>query len=528
MLTTTLEPITASPGSARRAATEWLRANGAPTALVDSAVLIVSELVTNAVVHAGTAMMLRLDWDGPQLRIEVIDGGPARGALMSHQSPTGGGRGLFIVDHLSESWGVEINRTGKRVWANVPAVPNTVLATSLESHRLSDDPIEALSDPELSSLPATALVDELLARVHTVLGVDTVAVLLTDHTGTNLVASASRGLEEEVRQGVRIPIGRGFAGRIAQAREPATLDRVTPDVVVNPLLWKAGIRSMLGVPMLAGSALVGVMHVGSREPRLFDARDTAVLQLAADQIAVALRAEQNLSERIAARTLQQSLMPTRLEHVEGLELASRFVPAEAFGVGGDWFDVFRLPSGALGIVMGDVAGSGLPAAVVMGRLRSALRAYALESTHPAEALDRLDRKFAHFEPNEMATVLYLVIDPDLSGFTMASSGHLPPVLAEPDGATVLVDCEPAPPIGSHMSVPHTDVRQELRPGTTVGCYTDGLVERRDEPLTTGLERLRQSFVAADAESVCNAVMSSLIGNRRVEDDTALLVVRRVR
>src|SRR3990170_7807998 len=98
MFTTTLEPNTASPGSARRAATEWLRANGATKAQVDSAVLIVSELVTNAVVHAGTALTLRLDWDGPRLRIEVVDGGPARGALTSHQSPSGGGRGLFIVD----------------------------------------------------------------------------------------------------------------------------------------------------------------------------------------------------------------------------------------------------------------------------------------------------------------------------------------------------------------------------------------------------------------------------------------------
>jgi serine phosphatase RsbU (regulator of sigma subunit) len=390
----------------------------------------------------------------------------------------------------------------------------------------SGEPIAAVSDPALSSLPAMALVDELVARVHTVLGVDTVAILLTDRTGTNLVASAARGLEAEVRQGVRIPIGRGFAGRIAQTREPATLDRVTPDVVANPLLWQAGIRSMLGVPMLAGNALVGVMHVGSRSPRLFDARDTAVLQLAADQIAVALRAEQNLSERTAARTLQQSLMPTRLPQVDGLQMASRFVPAEAFGVGGDWFDSFLLPSGAVGIVIGDVAGSGLPAAVVMGRLRSALRAYALEASSPAETLDRLGRKFAHFEPDEMATVLYLVIDSDLRSLTLSSAGHLPPVVAEPGRDTLLLDFEPAPPIGSHISVRHIDVRQELREGMTVGCFTDGLIERRSEPLTFGLERLRQSFRAGDAESVCADVMIDLVGTRKVEDDTALLVFRR--
>jgi serine phosphatase RsbU (regulator of sigma subunit) len=388
------------------------------------------------------------------------------------------------------------------------------------------DATDQVADPALSNLPPTALVDELLTRVQAVLRVDTVAILLTDRSGSSLVASASHGLEEEVRQGVRVPIGRGFAGRIAQTRRPETLDLVEPGLVVNPLLWRARIRSMLGVPMLVGNVLVGVMHVGSRSPRQFDEHDTAVLQRAADRIAVALRAEQNQSERIAARTLQQSLMPTGLPHIEGLQLASRFVPAAAFGVGGDWFDVFLLPSGALGIVIGDVAGAGLPAAVVMGRLRSALRAYALESSSPAQTLDRLDHKFAHFEPDEMATVLYLVIERDLSSFTLSSAGHLPPVVAEPGGDAVLLSCDPAPPIGSHISAPHVDIHHELRDGMTIGCYTDGLIERRTEPLTLGLERLRQSFVAGDAESVCASVMTDLIGSTQIEDDTALLVCRR--
>ena len=94
-------------------------------------------------------------------------------------------------------------------------------------------------------------------------------------------------------------------------------------------------------------------------------------------------------------------------------------------MGGDWYDVFRLPSGELGLVIGDVAGSGLAAAVIMGRMRSALRAYALETPDPAEVLARLDRKMQHFEPGAMATVLYAVIDPDLNRAHIASAGHLP-------------------------------------------------------------------------------------------------------
>ena len=100
-------------------------------------------------------------------------------------------------------------------------------------------------------------------------------------------------------------------------------------------------------------------------------------------------------------------------------------------VGGDWYDVFTLPSGELGIVMGDVAGSGLPAAVIMGRMRSALRAYALETPDPAEVLDRLDRKMQHFEPGALATVLYAVIDPALDRMHVCLAGHFAPVVARP-------------------------------------------------------------------------------------------------
>ena len=212
--------------------------------------------------------------------------------------------------------------------------------------------------------------------------------------------------------------------------------------------------------------------------------------------------------------------------MDGLEFASRFVPAEDFGVGGDWFDAFELPDGRVGIAIGDVAGSGLRAAVVMGRMRSVLRAYAIETDRPSEALERLDRKFAHFEPDEMATVLYLAIEADLTSFTVASAGHPPPVLASAAGDVSVVDCAPGPPIGAHVVAPRVDVRGPLEPGATLGCYTDGLIERRLEPVGDGLERLRRAFRAGPPEEVCRVVMSELIGSSTVKDDTALLVVRR--
>jgi serine phosphatase RsbU (regulator of sigma subunit) len=237
-------------------------------------------------------------------------------------------------------------------------------------------------------------------------------------------------------------------------------------------------------------------------------------------------AEQVAEQRSAARTIQESLLPTGLPDVTGLEFASRFVTAETFGVGGDWFDAFKLPDGRIGVVIGDVAGAGLTAAVVMGRLRSALRAYALECPGPGEALARLHRKFEHFEPGEMATVLYLIVAADLGHFTVASLGHLPPVIAVPDQGACVVDFTPSPPIGAPLRLPPVDFVRELRPGTTVGCYTDGLVERRGESIDVGLQRLRTAFFSGPPEDVCASVMSDLIGPSAVQDDTALLVLRR--
>jgi sigma-B regulation protein RsbU (phosphoserine phosphatase) len=385
---------------------------------------------------------------------------------------------------------------------------------------------EAISDPALAHLRTADLVAEVMDRLPALLDIDTVVILLADPAGRQLTASYARGLEEEVHQGVSVPFGQGFAGRIASTRAPLALEMVGPESVVNPLLWTKGLQSMLGVPMIASGALVGVLHVGTLRARHFADEDTTLLQLAADRLAPALRAETMAAERIAARTLQQSLLPSQLPVIEGLEFATRFVAAEAFGVGGDWLDAFKLPGGRIGVVIGDVAGSGLRAAVVMGRLRSALRAYAIEAASPAETLYRLQRKFAHFEPDEMATVLYLVVDADLSGVTVASLGHPPPVMAVPGAPPFLMDCSPSPPIGAHRPGNRVDVRHALPPGATVACYTDGLVERRGEPLTEGLERLREAMYPGAPTAVVSTIMARLIGSSVVQDDTALIVLRR--
>ena len=303
--------------------------------------------------------------------------------------------------------------------------------------RLRD--IEAVTDAALSRLDEQSLLNALAERVKNVLQADTAAVLLLDQPAGQLVATAASGIEEEVRQGVRIPLGAGFAGRVAASREPVILTTVDHTTVRNPLLVDRGIRSLLGVPLLVGGNVIGVLHVGSVSDRTFGQQDVELLQMAADRAALALHSMMAQDDARAALALQRSLLPTALPAVPGLDLAARYVTGSGT-VGGDWYDVFVLPDGRLGVVVGDVAGSGLEAAVIMGRMRSALRAYVLGSADPATALRLLDRKIQYFEPDAMATVLYGLYAPQTGEFTVSSAGHLPPVLAAPGAPG-----EPPPP-----------------------------------------------------------------------------------
>ena len=387
--------------------------------------------------------------------------------------------------------------------------------------------VETITDTALAHLELEDLLTELLDRIRDILEVDTAAVLLLDPSSGHLVATAARGIEEEVTQGVRIPLGRGFAGRIAAERKPVVLDRVDHTTVLNPILRERGIRSLLGVPLFHEGTVVGVLHVGTLCPRQFSPDDIDLLQLTADRVALATQAQLSSEERKAARALQKSLLPERLPAVSGVELAARYVPGDAGAVGGDWYDVFELPSGSLCLVMGDVAGKGLRAAIVMGRLRSALRAYALTTAEPADILTLVDRKLHHFEPGEIATALVARLDPTSGRVDIASAGHPPPVLAPPGSPSILLQLSVAPPLGVESTQRRRQSRLDMPLGAVLCLYTDGLVERRSVPLDQRLSQLRATVSAEEPEAVCMSVMNRLVGTDPPTDDIAVLVARRI-
>jgi phosphoserine phosphatase RsbU/P len=384
----------------------------------------------------------------------------------------------------------------------------------------------AVTDATLAQLDIDDLLTELTSRTRALMGTDTATILLLDSSGRDLVAVATSGLEEEVQQGVRITVGEGFAGTIAATAQPLVIDHVDRTTVVNRILIDEQLTVMAGVPVTAAGRILGVLHVGSRTPRQFTADDIELLRLVADRAGMAAQARISRLERQTTVALQRSLLPARPPEIPGFTVAARYVPGAEVGVGGDWYDLFALPSGHVGVVIGDVAGNGLRAAVVMGRIRSALRAYALETDDPADVLTRLDRKIQHFEPDALATALYAVIDPARTRLTVSVAGHLPPILLDGDGAARPLAAPADLPLGVvHHNAPRQATTVELPQALLL--YTDGLVERRGQLIDEGIARLLAALSLGTADDLC-AQATALLHHSPATDDVALIAMRRTR
>ncbi len=370
--------------------------------------------------------------------------------------------------------------------------------------------------------------EKLEADVATVLGVDPSA----DHLVTLFTVSAPR-----IASGHhRVPIGQGLAGRVAAQRATIAIDDVSDDDLMNPALLALGITSAVALPLVRGRRLLGVLKVGTRRRRRFSPEDLDRAEVLAGDVGDALDAYVAAGERSAAAALQQSLVPHTLPSLHGLQMAGRYVPGRG-GVSGDWYDVFELPGGRVGMVMGDVAGHGLAASVVMGRLRSALRAYALEYDDPAVVLSRLDAKIHHFEPGAMATAVYAVAEPPFDTIRVASAGHHLPIRVGADDLAEQVDIPVSPPLGVDPTRRRTTGVIDFAAPASLVLFTDGLVERRSTSspraaevfgsIDAAMGELCSLVGSEDAEMVCGRIVDTMLTLEPPGDDVAVLVVRRL-
>ena len=383
--------------------------------------------------------------------------------------------------------------------------------------------LQAVTDAALGSLDLDQMLDELMTRIRDALAVDTVAVLLLDEPSDSLRIRASQGLDPKLRD-VPVPVGAGFSGRIALTRAPHRVGRVGATDVVDDAYAHSPV-SLLGVPLLVAGGLIGVLHVGSSAPRDFDDDDQALLQLVGTRVALAIKQARTYEqEHETAEVLQRSLLPQRLPDVPGLTLAARYLPGgPAIEVGGDWYDVTALGGGRVALSIGDVVGRGLKAAAVMGHLRAALRAYAIEGHPPGVALQRLNELVVH-GGRGLATAVHMAWDPE-GGLRIARAGHPPPLIVGPDGEARLIEGRGGPALGIMPFASYEEVEVDVPPGSRVVLYTDGLVERRGESIDVSLERLAEAArgAPAGARALADVLLERLLENH-AEDDAALLVI----
>lgn len=307
----------------------------------------------------------------------------------------------------------------------------------------------------------------------------------------------------------------------------------------KPVAKLLGGASMLILPLLAKNTTLG-FFVCTRESgtHRFTPYDMDIGTQFATRAAVFIDAARQYNrEHATALTLQRSMLPKDLTAPSSVEVKHRYLPgSELVEVGGDWYESISLPGARVALVIGDVAGHGVRAAVTMGRLRTAIQTLAMLELPPAESLQQLDelmtRMLGSAEPH-FATCSYAVYDAVTGEMEIASAGHLPPLLVRPDGTNELVEVPPSPPLGVGMATELPDEGYETRriqveDGSLLVLYTDGLVEDREKDIQVGLDWLRATFGPGTPqqplEDLCKASLREVYEVHQ-RDDIAVLIAK---
>jgi PAS domain S-box-containing protein len=386
--------------------------------------------------------------------------------------------------------------------------------------------LQQVTEAALEHLELRELLDVLVERLGEVFGADIVRILLEHREEEEVyVVGASKGLDA-AEPGMPIEIGDVLADLVLASR-PVTLQELPAGAGLDPMMAAAGVGSLMASPLVIKGRLAGVVEVAMHSARPFTLEDESLLILMADRAGLAIEHARAYEREVSnVEMLQRSLLPQRLPEIDGIQIGARYKPGGA-DVGGDWYDAIPLEGGRIGVAMGDVVGHGIGAASLMGQLRHATRAYALEGHSPAGVLDRLDRLVRSLDGGQMATLLYLVVEPDHGTIHFASAGHVPPLAVAPDGEAEYLASAPNPPLGVFETDSHTELTAELAPGSTIVLYTDGLVEERGASIDQGLDALRLAAAQdiCHPDELCDRLVDAMLAIHPANDDIAVLALR---
>jgi serine phosphatase RsbU (regulator of sigma subunit)/PAS domain-containing protein/anti-sigma regulatory factor (Ser/Thr protein kinase) len=297
--------------------------------------------------------------------------------------------------------------------------------------------------------------------------------------------------------------------------------------VLEPGVAGIGPGGLAVLPLPAKGRAAGVCLIGWDQPHEFVPEERSLLTATAALVGQALkRAHAHDAEQELATMLQRSLLPRRLPELSGGTAVARYVPARrGLQVGGDWYDVIALSEDRVALVIGDVQGHSAGAATIMGQMRTAVRAYAVEGHPPDVVVSHANRLLVGMETDLFATCCYAELDMEEGNTLFVRAGHLSPLIRHPDGSTEEVEVEGALPLGISADADFPMTAVALSPGTLLALVTDGLVEASDLPLDEGMERVRGALAAADPSDPERAADQLLGDAGRREDDVALLLLR---
>jgi len=402
-----------------------------------------------------------------------------------------------------------------------------VVAVPADLDRTRDQLVAALHD--ISELARNAVPGCAAASVS----------LLHDGTASSLAAT-----HEQVRRLDEDQYGRDDGPCVTSMREHRVIsvenyliERRWPGVARD--IEAAGFRSSLSVPLLDDDRTIGGLNMYGTQVAGFTAASLEAAQVFVRQATLMLRYLMQMHSAVAAQvreheiavTLQRSLLPT-LPELDGVRTAARYFASQSQAqVGGDWYDAFPLPDGAVGVTVGDVVGHDIAAAAAMGQIRSALRAYAYQDVSPAVLLDRLDRLVQGLGLTSSATLVYgrLTLRHGAADLAYANAGHPPPLVRHPDGSVHLLEAGQSPLIGVMLpcSGPRDGATATIPAGSLLLLYTDGLVESRHRSLDEGLAMLVNAVAAldtnADPDQACDRLVEQLVPADHY-DDVAILAV----
>jgi PAS domain S-box-containing protein len=385
--------------------------------------------------------------------------------------------------------------------------------------------LQQVTEAALTHLELDELLDVLVKRVSEVFAADLVRILLRDREDEEgFTVGAADGLVSE--PGTLVEISSALAEVVERGR-PVTFSELPAGMALDTAIEAAGVTSLMASPLVVKGRVAGVVEVGSTGARRFTLEDESLLMLMADRAGLAIEHARAYERELSnVEMLQRSLLPERLPELKGIQVAAIYMPGGA-DVGGDWYDAIPLDGGRVGVAMGDVVGHGIGAASLMGQLRHAMRAYAIEGHSPGGVLDRLARLVRGLDGGQMATLLYLVMEPDHGTLRFANAGHVPPLMIGPEGDAHYLESAHNPPLGVFESPEHIETTMELTPGSTIVLYTDGLVEERGVSIDQGLEALRlaASQDACHPDELCERLVEAMLAIHPANDDIAVLAVR---